>query len=298
MSSGLECTAEQDEATLGEMRISSDWAQFILDKPVVFEPGEQFIYCSPAIHLLSPILQKATGQTALDYFKLHLAEPMGIKDVLWRTDPQGYNRGSEGIYLRTPDLAKFGYLWLHAGEWDGVQLVSKDWVKQAVSVQMAETGDDDQYGYGWWVSPGEPDSYGMIGRGGQRLLVVPEYDLIIAMTGGGSEWDDLEPYIVAALADLENPLPANPEGTAALDEAIDQVVQPPEAAPPAALPEKAMQISGKTYVFEPNPSNIERFTIYFDGSSQADLQIKFSWDRGGHLDDRARRSLPHDDGRL
>lgn len=276
MSSGLECTAAQDEATLREMRTDPNWSQFILDKPVVSEPGKQFVYCSPAIHLLSPILQQASGQTALEYFQQHLAEPMGISEVLWRTDPQGYNRGSEGIYLTTPDLAKFGLLWLQKGAWDGRQLVPQDWVEQAVSVQMEDTGDDDLYGYGWWVSPGDVDTYSMIGRGGQRLLVAPSLDLVIAMTGGGCEWDELEPFILPAIGDMEKPLAPNPQGEAALAEAAAKVIQPPEPSPQPDLPALAMEISGKTYAFEPNPSNIERFTAYFDGSPQAELKIKFS----------------------
>lgn len=66
MSSGLDCTNERDEATLQEMRTTDDWVQFTLDRRVMWEPGTRFVYCSPAIHLLSPILQQATGMTTLD----------------------------------------------------------------------------------------------------------------------------------------------------------------------------------------------------------------------------------------
>ncbi len=61
MSSGLDCTAEADEKTLQEMVASPDYVQFTLDRKMSWVPGEQFVYCSPAIHLLSPILQQATG---------------------------------------------------------------------------------------------------------------------------------------------------------------------------------------------------------------------------------------------
>lgn len=275
MSSGLDCTSEGDEQTLKEMRVSPDWAQFALDRKVIWQPGVHFVYCSPAIHLLSPILQQATGMTALDFGKQYLFEPLGIREVNWLTDPQGYSRGSEGIYLHARDLAKFGYLWLYGGVWDGQQIVPSDWVKQAVSVQMDLPGEgEDDYGYGWWISLDDPSSYGMRGRGGQSMIVVPGWDLIIATTGGGFEFDEIEPFLVAAIGDMENALPSNLQGVDQLEAALVKVAQPPEPKAVAPLPETARAISGNTYIFEPNPTNIETLRLVFDESSQATLDIK------------------------
>jgi CubicO group peptidase (beta-lactamase class C family) len=97
MSSGLDCTSAGDEATLQEMKQGVDWVQFTLDRKVLWQPGTHFVYCSPAIHLLSPILQQATGMTALEFAHQYLFEPLGIHDVMWLVDPQDFNRGSEGI---------------------------------------------------------------------------------------------------------------------------------------------------------------------------------------------------------
>ncbi|MBP8293264.1 MAG: serine hydrolase, partial [Caldilineaceae bacterium] len=156
MSSGLDCTAEGDEQTLKEMRVSPDWVQFALDRPVRWEPGEHFVYCSPAIHLLSPILEQATGMSALDFARRNLFEPLGIEEVVWLTDPQGFNRGSEGIYLHPRDMAKLGYLWLNGGAWDGKQIVSRQWMQDAIKEQLP-AGGDDAYGYGFWVDPESDD---------------------------------------------------------------------------------------------------------------------------------------------
>jgi CubicO group peptidase (beta-lactamase class C family) len=152
MSSGLECTAERDEATLQEMLASPDWVQFVLDRRAVYEPGTRFVYCSPAIHLLSPILQQATGTTALAFARQYLFAPLGIKDALWESDPQGFNDGWADLYLHPHDMAKIGYLWLNGGVWEGKQIVPREWVESSVRVQMAETGDDDKYGYGWGIT--------------------------------------------------------------------------------------------------------------------------------------------------
>ncbi len=271
MSSGLDCMSEGDEATLREMKASPDWIRFTLDRKAVWEPGTHFVYCSPGLHLLSSILQQATGMTALDFARQNLFEPLGIRDVIWQTDPQGYNRGSEGLYLHPHDMAKLGYLWLNKGQWERKQIVSRDWVENSVRAQI-ETGGDDDYGYGWWVHTGDPVAYSAIGRGGQRIIVVPAWNLMVVMTGGGFEFDDIEPLVVSALVDMKKPLPANPAGVAQLDAALAAVSQPAPQ-PVAPLPEMARAISGKTFVFEPNPLEIENLRFEFNDSAEAILHV-------------------------
>ena len=119
MSSGLDCSSANDEETLDEMSLSPDWVQFTLDLKVNHIPGTHYEYCSPGMHLLSAILQEATGMTALEFAQVNLFEPLGIQDVIWDLDPQGYNDGWAGLYLHPRDVAKLGYLMLHHGQWEG-----------------------------------------------------------------------------------------------------------------------------------------------------------------------------------
>jgi CubicO group peptidase (beta-lactamase class C family) len=226
MSSGLECTAERDEETLKQMQAAPDYVQFVLDRKVVAEPGTRFLYCSPAIHLLSPILQRATGMTALDFARQNLFAPLGIKDALWESDPQGFSDGWGDLYLRPRDMAKIGYLWLNNGQWDGKQVVPREWVEASVKVQMAETGDDDKYGYGWWITNEDTGEYAAIGRGGQRIQVVPALNAIIVTTGGGFEYDEMMPFLEPAAVNMQEPLPANPDGVAQLEATVKAVAQP------------------------------------------------------------------------
>jgi CubicO group peptidase (beta-lactamase class C family) len=275
MSSGLECTAANDEQTLSEMRVSPDWVKFTLDRKVVWEPGTHFEYCSPAIHLLSPILEKATGMTALEFAQKYLFAPLGIRDVMWLTDPQAHNRGSEGVYLHPHDIAKLGYLWLQKGVWEGKQIVSRAWVEDSVKVQM-KTGGGDDYGYGWWIATDEPPAYNAIGRGGQRIIVVPGWNLIIVTTGGGFSLDQIEPWIRSVLADIEQPLPPNPEGVARLNAAVSAVAQAPTPKALARLPGTARAISGKTIVFGTNPFGWETMRFVFNDSAEATMNLKLS----------------------
>ena len=89
MSSGLDCIRDEDERTQREMKANPDWVQFAVDRPARWEPGTHFVYCSPGTHLLSAILQQATGMTALEFARAHLFAPLGIREVIWPADPQG-----------------------------------------------------------------------------------------------------------------------------------------------------------------------------------------------------------------
>jgi len=299
MSSGLDCAAEPDEPTLKEMEGSPDWVQFALDRKVVWEPGQQFMYCSPAIHLLSPILQQATGMTTLDFARQYLFEPLGFGDVMWPQDPQGYYDGWSDVSLHPHDMAKLGFLFLHQGQWEGRQIVSPEWVEEAISAHMTET-DDDPYGYGWWIDPAVESGFRASGRGGQRIVVLPEWDMVVVTTGGGFELNEIAEPIVASFVDFENPLPANPEGESRLQEAIKTVAQPPEPQPNASLPEIARMISDKTYVFDPNPAGLESSVLVFDGTSEATAFIQFSGRPLGSVPvglDSVYRFSPGPDGR-
>ncbi|HWQ95784.1 MAG TPA: serine hydrolase [Candidatus Methylomirabilis sp.] len=272
MSSGLDCTSERDEATLHEMMTSPDWVQFTLDRKVVWEPGTHFVYCSPGMHLLSAILQNATGMTALDFGRRNLFEPLGIRNVIWETDPQGYNHGWGDLFLHPHDMAKIGYLWLNKGKWEDKQIISRDWVEDSVKAQI-DTGGDDDYGYGWWLSKGDPVSYSAIGRGGQYIKVVPAWNLIVVITGGGFDFNEIEPFLTATIVDMNKTLPANPAGKVKLEAAINTISRPPVPRQVAHLPEMARMISGKTFTFEPNPLKVENMRFEFNDSDEAILYL-------------------------
>jgi len=279
MSSGLECT-EADEETQQAMMASEDWVQFALDLPVAWEPGTHFVYCNPAIHLLSAILQQATGTTTLEFARVNLFEPLGIHEAEWTADPQGYNRGWGDLFLHPRDAAKLGFLWLHQGRWEDRQIVSQAWVRAASQRHMTEAaGRPEDYGYGWWISDPEEEDIAFVqaaGVGGQLIKVLPDLDLIFVTTGGGFETDQIDPYVIAAIGDFEQPLPANAAGQAALEAAVREVFEAPAASPVAPLPEIAASVSGRTYVFDDNALGIEWFRLDFTTGAEATLQINVS----------------------
>jgi hypothetical protein len=275
MANGLESVGfEQDEGTLKAMLATDDYVQFALDRPMMEEPGTHFVYDSPGMHLLSAILQQATGMSTEEFARANLFAPLGIEEAIWPADAQGVTHGWGDLKLRPADAAKLGYLWLNGGAWDGEQIVSRAWVEAAVEPRLP-ISDDESYGYGWWVEA-DGSGYRASGRGGQRVEVAPTLNAVVTTTGGGFEWDEIEPLLTASVVDLEKPLPANPEGAAALAAAVAAVAAPPDAQPPAALPALAQEVSGKMYALDANPVGLDAIGLEFtEGSDEATvLQVR------------------------
>jgi WD40 repeat protein/CubicO group peptidase (beta-lactamase class C family) len=164
---------------------SQDWVQFVLDRPMVYEPGEVFNYNTGCSQLLSAIIQKTTGKTALSFAQEHLFNHLDIEqgDMVWFQDPQGVYIGGTDSFLKPQDMAKIGYLYLNNGSWDGKQLVSAEWVENSTR-SYSSIG----YGYQWWIaafgSYGEIKGYNALGFNNQKIYVVPELDLVVAFTSG------------------------------------------------------------------------------------------------------------------
>ncbi len=175
-----------DEVATGNDWVASkDWYQFVINLPMAANPGDVFDYNTGLSHLLAGVLSRASGQTALAFGTQNLFEPLGITNFRWDTDPRGNYVGGFHMYFTSRDLAKFGYLALRHGFWDGRQLVSRSWIEDSTAVHELYASDVTigDYGYHWWVRPQWGYmAYMAAGYGGQYIFVVPGLDLIMVST--------------------------------------------------------------------------------------------------------------------
>jgi CubicO group peptidase (beta-lactamase class C family) len=271
MRNGMDSQCFQgDEPTLDAMRSQPDWVQAALDRKMVSQPGTRFCYDSPGMHILSAILQEATGMTEFDFARQYLFEPLGISDVVWETDPQGYSHGWGDLHLKPEDSAKLGYLWLHGGNWNGKQIVSASWVSNSIQAQSRMVGNDYGYGYGWWVSP--VDFYAE-GREGQFIRVIPSMNMVVVITGGGDIIDQVMPLLIKILLTSTTQLPENPAGLAQLKTTLTLLAQDSVLQPSSSLPDAARAISGKTYVCDTNAVSVDSLRFDFNDSEVATLYL-------------------------
>ncbi len=197
-----------------------NWAKAFFDAPVEEQPGSRHVYNSLGTYMLSAIVQKVTGEKVIDYLYPRLFRPLGIVGATWQESPQGINAGGWGLYLKTEDLAKVGQFLLQKGEWNGEQLLPKEWIEEASSNQIAsypantpkekypemKQGDkrsDWLQGYGYQMWRCRHNCFRADGANGQYIIVVPERDAVIAMTANignmQAELDLVWKYIYPAL---------------------------------------------------------------------------------------------------
>ena len=173
-------------------RSASDPYRFMLARPVETTPGTAWNYNSGGVWLLGLILRKVSGQPIEEFAKEALLEPLGIQDEVWDRFPNGDAATSGGLRLRPRDLAKLGQLVLDGGVWHGRQIVSAGWTKQMIAPQSPRGwwfSFARSYGYLWWqgqslIGDHDIEWVGALGRGGQRLYVVPALNLVVAVTAG------------------------------------------------------------------------------------------------------------------
>ncbi len=252
MTSGLALT----DPDTGLMRQSPDWVQFVLDRPMAAAPGGRFQYATGNVHLLSAILQQATGQSTRAFAREYLFGPLGITDLRWGSDPQGVTAGMD-LFLTPRDMAKIGTLMLHGGWWEGRRIVSAAWVKTSTRPHVTLEGRAG-YGYLWWAH--DRGYYAAHGFGGQHIFVLPKRDVVAVFTGGlkGPEpslpQELLERYIIPA---------ARADGLPARVESLHGVFNVPDPEPVPSLPDAARTIGGRTYALTANAFGWERITFTF-----------------------------------
>jgi CubicO group peptidase (beta-lactamase class C family) len=244
-----------------------NWVKAFLALPVEHEPGTKFVYNSAATYMLSAIVQKQTGMTVLDYLRPRLFDPLGIEGETWEKCPRGIDKGGWGLSVKTEDIARFGQLYLHQGQWKGRQLVPEGWVQEASHKQIdngaGDTSDWSQgYGYQFWRC--RHGAFRGDGAFGQYCLVMPEQDAVLAVTSGVGDmqavlncvWDHLLPAM------QPGSLATSAGGEDMQRKLAHLAVHLPEgqASSPAAA-----RVSGRTFRFEPNEEKLQSATLTFNG---------------------------------
>ncbi|MCB0200577.1 MAG: serine hydrolase [Caldilineae bacterium] len=181
-------------ADAAEFFLGQDLTEYALGYPVAHAPGEAWNYSTLDSQLLSAAFSRLTGQSLADYAAESLFAAIGVGETVWSSDTNGVSIGGDTLELTPRDMAKFGYLYLNRGQWDGQQVIPLDWVNLSTSAQgdrayyvpSGESVPIDFYGYHWWTwQPdwfhGHATSHAR-GFGGQWINVFSDLDLVIVST--------------------------------------------------------------------------------------------------------------------
>lgn len=161
-----------------QLQRSKDWVAHLADVQMKALPGSFFQYKEWDVILLSAVISKAAGRPAWEICREFLYEPLEIQSGVWPQSRCGVNynvmRGEEQSDLSARDLAKIGLLFLHGGRWNGREIVSANFVRQALTPSPQNAG----YGFLWWLFG---QNYGCRGFGGQEVNVYPAQNIVAVL---------------------------------------------------------------------------------------------------------------------
>ena len=222
--------------------LNDDWIGEFLKQPIVYEPGEHFLYNTSGACMLGAIVEKKAGMGLLEFLDRELFRKIGIsgEDFVWLKFKNGYY-AEPGTFSKTEDNLRLAMFYLNYGKWDGEQIVSEEWMKNALSIQIdtAENTDgvlDCRVGYGWqlWACS-MPGVFRFDGGQGQYGIIWPEKNLVVALHEGGLGPDGPQITIEAIYDELmrkicDEPLPEDGDALHELRE-FEQSLAVPEKKP-------------------------------------------------------------------
>ncbi|MFQ3230380.1 serine hydrolase domain-containing protein [Reinekea sp.] len=195
MTDGLAYEEEYDPGQIATKMLfqSEDTAKFMKKVKLRHTPGEYFEYSSGTANLLSDIIhQRLEGSNQQDIVEIYdrFFRPLAMSSVVLETDAQGLLMGSSYMFASARDWAKIGQLMLNKGELNGHRFVTQSWVERSITPNSSE--NKGSYGYQWWLNKGSEtmrwpslpkNSYAALGNREQRVLVVPDEQLVVVRLG-------------------------------------------------------------------------------------------------------------------
>ena len=201
-----------------------DMPAFVASHDLAYAPGTQWSYSSGDTNALMAALRGAVGEAAYaDYPWAALFEPLGMTSARWERDGAGNYVGSSYLYASARDLAKWAFLYLNDGVWEGRRLLPEGWVAYALTMAPAYFTTevppalwDDNPGAQVYLNLGDPargipqpwpmaprDTFAAQGHWGKSIFVFPSLDMIAVRLGDDREYGCTQAKKEGCVADRE-----------------------------------------------------------------------------------------------
>jgi CubicO group peptidase (beta-lactamase class C family) len=201
------------DSTNGSYKHGPSSTPYLPGNPL-FVPGSRYSYWDSAMNEFALVLTIAAGEPLDSFFMKRVARMIGIEDNNWWWGDFGIHNANKinsgagnldrNIFISATDFARFGHLFLNNGNWNGKQIISRNWVDEANSVQvpasvkqgtpLSPIDGSGIYGFNWWVTgtnadgqknwPDAPDkTYSASGYNNNDMFVIPEWDMVVVRMG-------------------------------------------------------------------------------------------------------------------
>lgn len=235
MSSGIEW--EENNVSHGtsannetQMEKSINPIEYVLSQSMDTLPGKIWKYNSGGVQVLAEIIRNISGENIDIFAAKYLFAPLGIKDYTWTYSSniaiwfhlnkllsrrRKFPAAASGLRLTSRDLLKFGLLYLNKGKWNNNQILSENWVNETLETKIirnSASSATNGYSYLFWTQMDTVDNkkFPLIsakGNGGQRIFINQTSNLVVVITAGNYNKNDikndgqlaLDKYILSAL---------------------------------------------------------------------------------------------------
>ena len=162
-----------------------DVAAFAADRQPVAPPGHRFNYSSGTSNIVSAVVGREVGlgESYARFLRDRLFEPIGAESARPTLDAAGTWVASSYVHATARDFARFGYLYLRDGVWDGQRVLPEGWVDHGRRARSVDPEDGSRYGAHWWVADDGHGSFWASGYEGQSILLCPALDLVVVRLG-------------------------------------------------------------------------------------------------------------------
>jgi CubicO group peptidase (beta-lactamase class C family) len=192
MSSGLDADTNNPETSGHAINwiAKENWLNVLLQVPLSSEPGKKYVYADINPLLIAAVIEETSGMSLRDYARKKLFEPLSIQQVYWYTNEANQTGAAGNLYISTLDFAKIGLLVANNGKWENKEIITPEYVK-SLSEEAFDLKNDnpysDAYGMLWYKSSrkfgnNKFDYIYASGNGGNLLVVIPEKEMVIALT--------------------------------------------------------------------------------------------------------------------
>jgi len=195
-----------------------DPVSYILEGEITHTPGTHFRYFGGNQILLGEIIKNASGLPLDEFSDRYLFEPLGVDSANWATRfNNGVIEAAGGLRICPRDMLKIGIMFLDNGIWDDKRILPQNWIVNSATPYGSNNGiripGEDagkvSYGYSWWnktemYKGSRTNIFWAGGWGGQKIIVLPAYQLVVVFTGANygksiHQFEILEDYVIPAI---------------------------------------------------------------------------------------------------
>ncbi len=237
--------------------------------------GSFFEYDSTGCFVLGALVERLTGERLLGYLRRKMLDRIGVDEkIKILTCPGGHSWGDSALLTTARNLLLCARFVLNGGNWEGEQLISPDYIRDATSALISTDNDParplvERNGYGYYIWKAYGQGFFFNGMGCQFALCVPETDTILIYNGDNQGNDTAPDTVLGSFYDLivkntSGALPEDPAAHASLLAYADSMRLTAQWGAPSSPIEE--EISGRTFRLDDNPMGMTSISLTFDGT--------------------------------